>query len=113
MSEELQPEVRSAGEDVAGVPDTLRGRTSLAQALVLEYGLQGHVHARHHEAEAGSRADGEERDDARVAQPVLTAPSTRHSNTENVSCLCLRFQKSSEIQMRVIPQDIGTSKAIK
>ena len=85
MSEELQPEVRSAGEDVAGVPDTLRGRTSLAQALVLEYGLQGHVHARHHEAEAGSRADGEERDNARVATPDPTAHSTKHNNAAKTS----------------------------
>ena len=99
MSEELRPEVRSAGEDVAGVPDTLRGGASLALAFVLEHRLEGRVHERHHEAEVGSCADGEERDDARVATPVLTAPSIRHSNTENVSCLCLRFQKSSEIQM--------------
>ena len=101
MSEELRPEVRRAGEDAARVPDTLRGRATLALAFILEHGLQGLIHERHHQAEVGSRADGEERDDARVAQPVLTAPSTRHSNTENVSCLCLsvRFQKSSEIQM--------------
>ena len=69
MSGALQPEVRRAGEDVARVPDTLRGRASLALAFVLEHGLQGLVHARHYEAEAGSRADGEERDDARVATP--------------------------------------------
>ena len=99
MSEELQPEVRRAGEDVARVPDTLRGRASLALAFVLEHALQGLVHARHYEAEAGSRADGEERDDARVATPDPTAPSTKHNNAANTSRLRLKFQKSSEIQM--------------
>ena len=97
MSEELQPEVRSAGEDVARVPDTLRGRASLA--FVLEYGLQGHVHARHHEAEAGSRADGEERDNARVATPDPTAHSTKHNNAAKTSYPHLKFQKSSEIHI--------------
>ena len=96
MSKELRPEVRRAGEDVARVPDTLRGRASLALAFVLENRLQGHVHERHHEAEVGSCADGEERDDARVATPDLNAPSTKHNNAANTSCLRLTFQKSSE-----------------
>ena len=99
MSEELRPEVRRAGEDVARVPDTLRGRASLALAFVLEDDLQGLVHERHHEAEVGPRADGEERDDARVATPDPTAPSTKHNNAANASCLRLKFQKSSEIHM--------------
>ena len=103
MSEELRPEVRRAGEDVARVPEALRGRARIAPAGVLQDVLQGSVHERHYEAQAAARirADGEERDDARVATPDPTAPSTRHNNTENfngnVSCLCLRFQKSSEI----------------
>ena len=80
MSGALQPEVRRAGEDVARVPDTLRGRASLALAFVSEHGLQGLVHERHHDAELGSCADGEERDDARVATPDPTAPSTKHNN---------------------------------
>ena len=87
MSEELQPEVRNAGEDVARVTDTLRGRASLALAFVPEYVLQGHVHERHHETEAGSRADGEERDDARVATPDPTASPPMQNATATASCL--------------------------
>ena len=99
MSEELRPEVRRAGEDVARVPDTLRGRASLALAFVLEDDLQGLVHERHHEAEVGPRTDGEERDDAHVATPDFTAPSTKHNTTVTASRLCLKFQKPAEIKM--------------